>query len=280
MQSLTGALAKIQDSDAAIIQYVFQAASKKEQRRAAVAAARTIRGKQADISSSVFSLSSFRDMLTTSQSDRDRKEQRASQITPRMQQRVDLVEAKMSQQQFSVNIRIAASVRDPHDSERVLQAIVGSFAQYDLPDLNQLRVRIPKNKKQFIEQLVFRIANKKRSSVLGTNELASLYHFPLPTTATPNIIWRGAKAAPVPGNIPTDGVLLGDNMYRGIKTPVYLAEADRRRHLYLIGQTGTGKTTMFLNMIIQDIVAGNGVGVVDPHGDLIEEISRLFGDLK
>ncbi|MEK7499012.1 MAG: DUF87 domain-containing protein, partial [Patescibacteria group bacterium] len=272
MQALTGALAKIRDTDAAMIQYVFQAASKKEQRRASLAASRTIRGKQADISSSSFSLGSLRSALVTSQSDRDRKEQRASQITPRMQQRVDLVEAKMSQQQFSVNIRVVVAVQDASDGERVFRAICGAFAQYDLPDLNQLRVRIPKNTKQFLEQVIFRVPNKMRASVLATNELSSLYHFPLPTTATPNIIWRGAKAAPAPGGIPSSGVLLGNNIYRGIETPVYLAESDRRRHLYLIGQTGTGKTTMFLNMIIQDIYAGHGVGVIDPHGDLIEEI--------
>ncbi len=272
MQSLTGALAKIRETDAAIIQYVFQAASRKEQRRASVAAARTIRGKQADISSSSISLSSIRSTLVKTQSVREKEEQRASQLTARMQQRVDLVEAKMAQQQFSVNIRVAVAVRDSQDAERVFQGIIGSFTQYDSPDLNQLRLRIPTDTKRFIEQVVFRIPNKRRASVLGTNELASLYHFPLPTTATPTIIWRGAKAAPAPGDIPTSGVLLGNNVYRGIETPVYVADSDRRRHLYLIGQTGTGKTTMFLNMIIQDILAGSGVGVVDPHGDLIEEI--------
>ncbi|MDA1168927.1 MAG: type IV secretion system DNA-binding domain-containing protein [bacterium] len=272
MQALTGALAKIQDTDAAMIQYVFCVASKKEQRRAQVAASRTIKGKQADIASSSFSMSTLRSALVTSQADRDRKEQRASQITPRMQQRVDLVEAKMAEQQFLVNIRVVVAVHDSTDAERVFQAIISSFAQYDLPDLNQLRVRVPPNKKKFLEQMIFRVPNTQKASVLSTTELASLYHFPLPTTATPNIIWRGAKAAPAPGGIPTSGVLLGNNIYRGIETPVYLAESDRRRHLYLIGQTGTGKTTMFLNMIVQDIQAGHGVGVIDPHGDLIEEI--------
>lgn len=272
MQSLTGALAKIQETDAAIIQYVFQAASRKEQHRASVAAARTTRGKQADVSSSSISFSSIRSALVKTQSVREREEQRASQLTARMQQRIDLVETKMAQQQFSVNIRVAVAVRDQEDAERVFQGIIGSFTQYDSPDLNQLRVRLPKDTKRFIEQMIFRLPNKKQASVLATNELASLYHFPLPTTATPNIIWRGAKAAPAPGGIPTSGVLLGNNVYRGIETPIYVAESDRRRHLYLIGQTGTGKTTMFLNMIIQDIVAGSGVGVVDPHGDLIEEI--------
>ncbi|OGY36445.1 MAG: hypothetical protein A3E37_03615 [Candidatus Andersenbacteria bacterium RIFCSPHIGHO2_12_FULL_46_9] len=72
--------------------------------------------------------------------------------------------------------------------------------------------------------------------------------------------------------MPHEGVLLGYNDYRGTVAPVHFARDDRRRHLYMVGQTGTGKTTMFLNMIRQDMEAGHGVGVIDPHGDLIEDV--------
>ncbi len=274
MQALTGALAKIQSTDAALIQYVLQPASRKEAHRASRAARRTIQGKQHDISSSSFSLSGISKTLGGSNSsNRDIPEGR---LTSRMERRVELVEDKMSQQQFSVTIRVGIAVRDKDDAERVFTALCGSFAQYDLPDLNQLRVIVPRNQKRAIEQLVVRTADPSIASVLSTTEIASLYHFPLPTTATPNIIWRGARAAAAPGGLPTSGVLLGANVYRGIETPIYLSESDRRRHLYLIGQTGTGKTTLFLNMIVQDILAGHGVGVVDPHGDLIEEILNFI----
>lgn len=270
MQALTGALAKIQKSDAALIQYVLTPASRKEARRGAKAARRTIRGKQDDISSSSFSLSSIGSTLGgNTKSNRDESSHR---LTSRMEKRVELVEDKMSQQQFLTTIRVGIAVQDKGDAERVFTALCGSFAQYDFPDLNQLRVVISRNQKRAIEHMIFRISDTKISSTLSTTELASLYHFPLPTTATPNIVWRGAKAAAAPGGLPTSGVLLGTNVYRGIETPIYLSESDRRRHMYLIGQTGTGKTTLFLNMIIQDILAGHGVGVVDPHGDLIEEI--------
>jgi hypothetical protein len=140
--------------------------------------------------------------------------------------------------------------------------------------LNALRFKIIKKSDKFIRDLIFRVWRKEHASVLGASEMASLFHFPLPTTGTPNILWRGAKVAPAPAGLPQSGVLLGSNIYRGITTPIYLAEGDRRRHVYMIGQTGTGKTTLFLNMIVQDILAGRGVGVVDPHGDLIEDILR------
>lgn len=261
MQALTGALAKIQRTDAALIQYVLQGASKKEVRRAARAAQRTVRGQQSDVSSSSFSLSSS-----------SKKDPGEKRLTSRMERRVELVEDKMSQQQFSVTIRVGVSVQDKGDAERVFTSMCGAFSQYDFPDLNQLRTVIPRNQKRTIEHMSFRLPNSATASILSTTEIASLYHFPLPTTATPNIVWRGAKSAAAPRGLSTSGSLLGVNAYRGIETPIYLSESDRRRHVYLIGQTGTGKTTLFLNMIIQDIVAGRGVGVVDPHGDLIEEI--------
>lgn len=265
MQALTGALAKIQNTDAAIIQYVLQGASRRQAHRAARAARRTVQGKQSDIASSSLSLSS-----------KSKQELSEHRLTSRMERRIELVEDKMSQQQFFVTIRVGVAVQDKEDAERVFTALCGSFAQYDLPDLNQLRVITARNQKHAIEQMTFRLFDSSTASTFSTTEVASLYHFPLPTTATPNIMWRGARAAAAPGGLPTSGVLLGTNVYRGIETPIYLSESDRRRHMYLIGQTGTGKTTMFLNMIIQDIIAGHGVGVVDPHGDLIEEILNFI----
>ncbi|MEO6077905.1 MAG: type IV secretion system DNA-binding domain-containing protein, partial [Candidatus Andersenbacteria bacterium] len=272
MQPLTGALAKIQNTDAALIQYILTPASRKSSLQAARATRRTMLGKQSDISSSSLSGSSIFSALTKTQADRDTEAQQASKMTTRMQQRIELTEAKMAQQQFSVNIRIGVSVRKPDDAERVFHGITSAFSQYDFPDLNQLVSKEPKNKKPFMEKMIFRVPDESSTSVFGTAELASLYHFPLPTTSTPNILWRGAKSAPAPSNLSHDGVLIGMNQYRGIDTPIYISESDRRRHMYLIGQTGTGKTTMFLQMIIQDIQAGRGVGVVDPHGDLITDI--------
>ncbi len=272
MQAMTGALAKLQDGDAAVIQFVCQAAGKRVHKKGRRAARKTMQGKQFDVSGNGLGIRSIRDALTKTKDDKAAAEAQAAKLTPRSQERVELVEQKVAQQQFSVNIRLGVSTRQPEDAERAFNAVVGAFTQYDLPDLNRLRLRTVKKQSPFIRSLIFRIPRPKTASALSTTELTSLFHFPLPTTATPNIQWRGAKNAPVPTDMPTEGMLLGHNVYRGINTPVYLQSDDRRRHLYLIGQTGTGKTTLFFNMIIQDIVAGHGVGVVDPHGDLIEDI--------
>lgn len=271
MQTLTGALAKIQGGDAAVIQYVLQPASNKARHRAGKTAKGVVRGRQEDVTSKSSILRDTASTLTETKQRRDEKRQEASQLTQRMQQRVQLVEDKMSQQQFAVNIRVGVSTRAADEAERVFNAIVGAFSQYDLPDLNSLKLTRPK-RTRVLRNLIFRVPQPETAVTLSTTEIASLFHFPLPTTSTPNIVWRGSKIAPMPNGLPTHGVVLGQNIYRGIESAVYFSPEDRRRHMYLIGQTGTGKTTLILNMVIQDITAGYGVGVVDPHGDLIEDI--------
>lgn len=117
----------------------------------------------------------------------------------------------------------------------------------------------------------------KLISVLSTEELASIYHFPNKTVETPHIVWLKAKTAPVHAEVPTEGgTLMGFAHYRGIKRPVHLMLKDRMRHAYIIGRTGTGKSELLVEMIKQDIRAGYGVCVIDPHGDLIEDALRFI----
>lgn len=273
MQAVTGALAKIQKRDAAVVQYVLQPAPARARRKAQKAAREVIRGKRAELDEGIFSkVGKLRKKIFGTPESMEREMAELRQLTPRMQQRVELVEQKAIQPQFAVNIRVGVSCRRSEEAERVFNGVVSAFSQYDLPDLNMLKLSLPRGKRRFLRDLIFRVPQPKAASIFSTTELSSLFHFPLPTTGTPNILWRGAKVAPAPAGLPARGIQLGTNDFRGMSTPVYLDTEDRRRHLYLIGQTGTGKTTLFLNMIVQDIRAGHGVGVVDPHGDLIEDV--------
>lgn len=273
IHTLAGALAKIQKRDAAVIQYVLQPAPKRAQRKARRAARQIIRGKRSDLEEGIFEkLRRGLRKLTGTVDEQERLAAEMRQLTPRMQQRVELVEQKASQPQFAVNIRVVVSCGQVEETERVFNGIVGAFSQYNFPDLNHFKLKIAHRRGRFLRDVVFRVPRRASANILSTTEVASLFHFPLPQTGTPSILWRGAKVASAPTGLAASGIFLGLNTYRGIDTPIHLADDDRRRHLYLIGQTGTGKTTLFLNMIVQDIKAGHGVGVVDPHGDLIEDI--------
>jgi hypothetical protein len=126
--------------------------------------------------------------------------------------------------------------------------------------------------KKIIYDFIFRNFDPGIKSILSTEELASIYHFPTPFLKTPNVRNLQAKAAPAPAYLPTEGLLLGYNQYRGEKKDVRLGPDDRRRHLYVVGQTGTGKSAFLSNLIEQDVLSGSGVGVLDPHGDLVDDI--------
>ena len=152
--------------------------------------------------------------------------------------------------------------------------MAGAFDQFSGPSLNNFKM-VKKSGKAgaaILNDYIFRDFNSNQKSILSTEELASVFHFPTPFLKTPNVKILNAKSAPPPVGIPREGLLMGFNQYRGAKTDAYLGVNDRRRHLYVIGQTGTGKSAFLSNLIEQDVLNGDGVGILDPHGDLIDDI--------
>ena len=116
----------------------------------------------------------------------------------------------------------------------------------------------------------------KQYGVLNSYELATIYHLPNKSVETPHIFWLNAKRAPAPMQIASSGQYIGVSRYRGMDRPIFIGDDDRRRHLYVIGKTGTGKSQLLEELVIQDIKAGKGLAVIDPHGDLIDGIlSRI-----
>ena len=111
-----------------------------------------------------------------------------------------------------------------------------------------------------------------RQSVLNSEELATVFHFPNKQITTPHIYWLNAKSAPAPAEIPDEGLFFGTSTYRGLRRPVFISDIDRQRHMYIIGKTGTGKSKFLQSLILQDIVAGKGLCFMDPHGDAVEEL--------
>lgn len=110
--------------------------------------------------------------------------------------------------------------------------------------------------------------------ILSAQEVASLWHLPSEDIRTPGVVRSSGAKAPLPVELiqQKSGLLLGYNTYQGKTLPVYLAQADRITHMNITGKTRVGKTTFLHNLIHQDIAQGRGVGVIDPHGDLIQNI--------
>jgi len=178
-------------------------------------------------------------------------------------------------------VRLVVS-SDSGESARIhLENLLSVFEQFSSDSNNFKKVRLP-FKQLFMVDFIYRyfpffnFPFFQQTSVLNSDELATIYHFPNKSIETPHIFWLNAKRAPAPAQIPTSGLFLGQSRYRGVERPVYLGNDDRRRHTYVIGKTGTGKSQLLEEMIMQDIEAGKGVAVIDPHGDLMDGIlSRI-----
>jgi hypothetical protein len=187
---------------------------------------------------------------------------------------VKQMESKLAKQNFAVNIRVVVSIKDKQRSQEVFEQLAGAFDQFAAPDLNKFHAYQKKGRhaQKLLYDYIFRGFESSQTSVLSTEELASIFHFPTPLLKTPNVKILNSKTAPAPVDMLAAGLLLGFNQYRGQNRDAYLGENDRRRHLYVIGQTGTGKSAFLSTLIQQDIEKGHGVAILDPHGDLIDDI--------
>ncbi len=188
------------------------------------------------------------------------------------EQAVKALEEKNAKPLFEVNVRLLASAGSPFQANDLLEGLAAGLEQFSAPERNSLVVIKPRQASKLIYQFIFRIFEKGQKMVLNSAELASIYHFPLSSTDTPRVKWLKSKEAPPPSDLPTAGTLIGESNFRSENKKIYVTGDDRRRHIYLVGQTGTGKSTLLANMIIEDIVHGKGVAMIDPHGDLVETV--------
>jgi hypothetical protein len=204
----------------------------------------------------------------------------ATRTTPLTDEEVKAMEEKNSKAGYETIIRIIASAQSEREAKSHLQNIYSSFAQYKSHNTNGLvKVKFLPDKK-VVRDFIFRDFKRTfrqiirgRKSILSADELASIFHLPnIRYNKAPTIAWQNFKIAPAPANIPTEGLLLGYNTYRGESKEIRIKREDRFRHFYVIGQTGTGKSSILQTMIRQDLMNGDGLAVVDPHGSLIEDI--------
>ncbi|MDO8460867.1 MAG: type IV secretion system DNA-binding domain-containing protein [bacterium] len=188
---------------------------------------------------------------------------------------LEAIENKIGKPGFNVVVRMVVSSSTMESAQAHLGNIQSAFSQFDGANSFTKNKHVFKN--AFIADFVYRyMPVRGQTSVLTSEELSTIFHFPNKSITTPHIYWITAKRAPAPAQIPQSGLFLGKSTYRGLSKSVYMGRDDRRRHMYIIGKTGTGKTEFLKNMIMQDIKAGEGVAVVDPHGDLIDDILLLI----
>ncbi|MBU0546075.1 type IV secretion system DNA-binding domain-containing protein [Patescibacteria group bacterium] len=278
MLSVLNPLSKILENEGALVQYIVRPASPKW-RRQGVRMVRDIReGQKFEyVAQRGFLTRSFyRWKKTVFPKDKDAAKQQhteAYRLTQMEEEMVKNMEEKISRGGLETTIRLICSADSKEKAKMNLQNIINSFSQYNIYRYgNSFGAAVPSNPNKIIKDSIYRTPYENKYMVLNTEELTGFWHLPLATTETPHINWLGARKAPPPTNMPTEGVILGRSVYRGEETIVRMKRDDRRRHLYIIGKSGGGKSVFAENLAVQDIQNGEGVCVIDPHGDFAEYV--------
>ncbi|MCI0597495.1 TraM recognition domain-containing protein, partial [Candidatus Parcubacteria bacterium] len=192
---------------------------------------------------------------------------------------VEAVEKKMSAPVVETNIRIVSSSGDATHASHILHELEASFNQYENTKGNRLSFKrvSGEDAKRLYRNFSYRLFSHETIVPLSLKELTGLYHFPPKGIASsPHLKQSRFTAAAAPLGLPHDGIRIGTNTFRTQTTEIRMREDDRLRHLYTIGQTGTGKTGLMRSLIAQDIQNGEGVCFIDPHGtDILEVLSLV-----
>jgi len=247
LSSLTAGLAKMGDNEGAVVQVLISPAGSKWQKAG-------------------------RSFTSKTKKEEANPETAKYNIDPKTYEEI---ENKCSKSGFETTIRMVVSSNTKESAEAHLSNLTSSFSQYnsDHNSFTKVKTRL---KKLFMIDFIYRYQPLfGAKSILSTEELATIYHFPNKSVETPHIFWLNAKRAPAPALIPRTGLFLGKSVYRGVSRPVYISEDDRLRHTYIIGKTGVGKSELLIEMIMQDIRAGKGVCFIDPH-DTVEKIMEMI----
>jgi Ni2+-binding GTPase involved in maturation of urease and hydrogenase len=187
---------------------------------------------------------------------------------------VEYITEKLRSTLMATNIRILASAETRQRSEQIVGELEAAFNQFTEAGRNAFAWQHPSGSalRALVHDFTYRAFVEEGAMPLNLKEAATIFHFPYGISTVPELKQAKAAIAPAPQEISREGVLLGLNEYRGVTKEIHMAREDRMRHFYVIGQTGTGKTTILKNMIIQDIKNGDGVCFIDPHGSDIEDI--------
>lgn len=279
LNAITNTLSKVAEGDGVAIQYIIRPTHHTWRDIGARIVRRMKDGAHIHEAERhwIFGEGSWSTNKETREKDEQKKhERKLSQAEEKM---LEGIENKISKAGMEVNIRIVACASTPDAAKSYLNNVLSAYNQFNIYEFgNSFSKVIPRGKEKLIHHFIHRKFSQAHSIILNAEEMSGLWHLPLPSTETPNIRWMLARTAPAPAGLPTSGLFLGTNMFRGVKTDIFLQDADRRRHSYIIGKTGSGKSEFIKNLAIQDIRNGKGVCVIDPHGDLANGLMELIPD--
>ncbi|MFA6171908.1 MAG: type IV secretory system conjugative DNA transfer family protein [Patescibacteria group bacterium] len=283
LNTITNTLSKLEAEEGIAIQFIVRSAHSRWHKRARKVIRKVMSGKTIyeALHFSLFgSILSFAGDLAHASKPKINEENRPKRNSAMEEEILKVIEEKNSKSGLDANIRVIISSDSLSHAKIHLTDIGAAFSQYNFYEYgNYFDNKVLKwwqanawLQNQLIRDFIFRRFSDRVRILLNSEELTSLFHLPLRWNDTPNIMWLLAKHAPAPANLPEEGIVVGNNVFRSQTRQIHLKRDDRRRHMYVIGKSGVGKSQFLAGLAIQDIINGEGVGVIDPHGDLVQDI--------
>ncbi len=278
MQSLLNALSTLDKEDGIGIQILLRPANPSWRKTATMLASKKRKGKEGK-KGGAMAVGLLRQLAIAFVKPPEDKssDKGAAELSSLDQSFLEAIEDKTRHPGYEVLIRVVASSNVVQRAQTLLNNVVATFSLFDAPGKNGFKYTPAKDIESFVTAYIFRFfPPENNKNILSAVELATLFHFPdqrnIPTSQLGR---QESKQVDGPRNVPDDGLLLGYNIFRGIKKPIRLDLGDRQRHMYAVGQTGTGKSTFLENLALQDMLSGNGFAFVDPHGDTAEKLLAM-----
>jgi hypothetical protein len=278
MQALLNALSTLDKEDGAGIQFLMRPADHSWRKSASSVASGKRKGESSKgIGKAAAGLG--KDFITAfaKAPEGGEKDSKPKELSAHEQNTLNAIDDKTQYAGYEVVIRVVASSNISQRSQAILANIVATFSLFDAPGKNGFKYTPAKDMERFVTAYLMRFfPQHQKKNILNSIELATLFHLPdqrnIPTS---QLARQESKQADAPRNMSDEGLLLGYNVFRGAKKPVRIALQDRQRHMYAVGQTGTGKSTFLENLALQDMLNGDGFAFVDPHGDTAEKLLSM-----
>jgi Type IV secretion-system coupling protein DNA-binding domain len=279
LNTITNAFSKLEKTEGAAVQFVIQPAVPGWQKKVQSTASDILNSKtSSNWLNPLALLRATIDLFTNTKNTPDSA--KTDRITQTQEELSKELDEKAANPGYTCAIRIVASAETSGKADRILGGIVAAFSQFDTVNSNSFTSPSFASTNDTIKRFITRhpwhpriVRQMSKTMLIGTTELSGLYHLPnIKYNKVDTIKWQKFKVSPKPKNIPEEGLYLGINNYRGQKQKVFMNNEDRFRHFYIIGQTGTGKSSIIQLMARQDFNNGKGICVVDPHGSLIEDL--------
>lgn len=280
IQTILNALAGLEKEDGVGIQILMRPADPSWRKQASMIASKKRKGNGSNMAGAELGqwTKQFATALWKVPEDKSKEGGKDKPELSSLEQNIlDAIDDKTRHPGYETLIRVVASSNVSQRAQTVLNQVVAAFSLFDAPGKNGFKYTPARDIENFVTGYILRFfPQENTANILNAVELAGIFHFPdqrnIPTTQLER---QQSKQVDAPRNMPQEGLFFGYNIFRGAKRPIRISFEDRQRHMYIVGQTGTGKSTFMENLALQDMLNGDGFAYIDPHGDGAEKLLSM-----